>query len=153
MSDNSTRATIKLTGSKGGDILLTVVEGSTVEDVQGVIDTLDAGVKYAAEKYNLTPQTDSGPGPRLIGAGSEPQQGDFFNAETLTATVDNGKAYWKVKGGRFQKWGVAIYPEVLEAAGIEADPLQPQSLAGWVAHYQTNDKGNPKKVTRLERIN
>ncbi len=74
-----------------------------------------------------------------------------FAASSLTATVDNGKAYWRVKGGEFQKFGVAIYPEVLEAAGLaDANPLKPVDLAGWTAHYVVNDKGKPKKVVNLE---
>lgn len=75
-----------------------------------------------------------------------------FAAETMTATVDDGKVYWKVKGGQFQKFGVSIWPEALEAAGFapdEMNPLKPVDLTGWTAHYITKENGSPKKIIRL----
>jgi hypothetical protein len=70
----------------------------------------------------------------------------------ITATVADGKAYWRVKGGEFQKWGVIVYPEVLEAAGLtDLNPLKPFNEPGWVAHYVTKEDGKPKKVVALLR--
>lgn len=81
-----------------------------------------------------------------------PAPGQQFAVSELTATVSDGKAYWRVKGGQFQKWGVIVYPEVLEAAGLgELNPLQPWSEAGWLAEYCLKENGKPKKVTRLWR--
>lgn len=75
-----------------------------------------------------------------------------FVVDKITATVDDGKAYWRVKGGEFQKWGVIVYQEVLEAAGLgELNPLKPFSEPGLVAYYSLKEDGKPKKVTRLER--
>lgn len=76
----------------------------------------------------------------------------WFPAAELLATVDNGKTYWRVKGGEFRKYGVTIYPEVLEAAGFDfdqLDPLRPMNLDGWRAIYITKDNGKPKKVIEL----
>lgn len=78
-----------------------------------------------------------------------------FKAETMTATVDSGKVYWKVKGGSFQKHGVTIWPEVLEEAGIKPDdlnPLKPVDLSRFVAVCSAKENGQPKKVIRLEQI-
>lgn len=75
-----------------------------------------------------------------------------FAAETMTATVDDGKVYWKVKGGQFQKFGVSIWPEALEAAGFvfdEMNPMKPVDLTGWTAYYSTKENGQPKKVIKL----
>lgn len=75
-----------------------------------------------------------------------------FTADKMTATVNDGKAYWKVRGGMFQKYGVTIWPEVLEAAGFDAaamDPLTVYDLAGWTAVYILNEDGNAQKVTQL----
>lgn len=75
-----------------------------------------------------------------------------FPVDQITATVSDGKAYWRVKGGEFQKWGVIVYPEVIEAAGIgELNPLKPFTEAGWIASYTLKENGKPKKVTRLMR--
>ena len=72
-----------------------------------------------------------------------------FPAGTLSATITDGKTYWKVKGGRFGKWGVTIWPEILDAAGFDAlDPGTPYNLSGWTAEYVEKD-GKPDKVVRL----
>lgn len=75
-----------------------------------------------------------------------------FAAEQMTATVDDGKVYWKVKGGQFQKFGVSIWPEALEAAGFDPEamnPMKPIDLTGWTAHYLTKENGQPRKIVRL----
>ncbi len=91
---------------------------------------------------NTVPQPTGEPQPREIS----------FDAEYMDATVTAGKKpLWKVKGGKFMEWGVTIWPEVLEAAGLgEQDTSQLISLVGYTAYCnEFNDKGNPKKVARL----
>lgn len=76
-----------------------------------------------------------------------------FNADTMTATVDDGKVYWKVKGEQYQKYGVTIWPEVLADAGYDVDalnPLKAVDLSGFVAICTVKENGKPKKVIRLE---
>lgn len=75
-----------------------------------------------------------------------------FPVSEITATVSDGKAYWRIKGGQFQKWGVIVYPEVLEAAGLnDLNPLTPFVETGWTAAYCLKENGKPKKVVRLKR--
>lgn len=77
----------------------------------------------------------------------------IFPAATMTATVTDGKTYWKVKGGRFGKWGVTIWTETLDASGFaHLDPLKSYDLSadGWKAEYVEKD-GKPDKVIRLFR--
>lgn len=75
-----------------------------------------------------------------------------FPCKILSATVDGGKAYWKIKGGHFEKFGVTVYPEVLTAAGFATlDPLQQYDLTGYTATYALKDDGKPAKVTALAR--
>jgi len=74
-----------------------------------------------------------------------------FPASSLTATIADGKTYWKIKGGRFEKWGVTIWPETLDAAGFAAlDAAKPYNLGGWTAEY-VEKEGKPDKVVRLYR--
>lgn len=83
-----------------------------------------------------------------------PGQTASFIGGTLTATVDDGKAFWKVKGGAFSKFGIMVWPETLAAAGFDPDkmnPLKPVDLSGWSIYYTVKDNGQPKKVVRLER--
>jgi hypothetical protein len=152
-------ANVKLYGQSGADILLTVRSGATIEDVTNVIDVMAEAMKYAREKYSLEPARKQPTSPPTTN-GSNGQQaqapngGDMFAAETLAATVNDGKTYWKVKGGPYAKWGVTVWPEVLEAAGLtNLNPTQPVSLAGYVAHIAMKDNGKPAKVVKLERIN
>ena len=77
----------------------------------------------------------------------------FFDAVSMAATVESGKEpRWKVKGGKYMEWGVTIWPEVLEAAGMkDLDPSQVYNLEGYTAYYEPNEKGNPKKVVNLAK--
>lgn len=111
--------------------LVPQIKKALVEAGYELVDT------YPAQTVNVTPAASAAP---------------TFAVDAITATVDNGKAYWRVKGGEFQKWGVIVYPEVLEAAGLaDLNPLKPFSEPGWVAHYSLKENGKPKKVIRLEK--
>lgn len=75
-----------------------------------------------------------------------------FVAEKMTATVNDGKAYWKVRGGVFSKFGVTVWPEVLSAAGFDPEAMNPMTiydLTGWTAVYILNEEGNAQKVVQL----
>ena len=74
-----------------------------------------------------------------------------FPVSTLGVTIDNGKTYFKAKGGRFEKFGVTVWPEVLAAAGLDVSNL-PQKWAGWTAYYSVKEDGKPEKVTKLEKF-
>lgn len=72
-------------------------------------------------------------------------------AESMAATMNDGKIAWKIKGGRFTKFGVTIYPEALKSAGYAPDDLDPRqvyNLTGKNAVILVKD-GKAKKVTRL----
>lgn len=89
-----------------------------------------------------------------VPAANSPGGYGAFPATSLNASVAEGKVYWKIKGGDFQKFGVTVWPEVLVAAGIgpdELDPLQPLDLVGWTATYSTKENGQPKKIIRITR--
>lgn len=88
-----------------------------------------------------------------VGAQTAVSVAGGFPADELTATVNDGKRYWKVRGGQFAKFGVTVWPETLKAAGFDPDaldPMKPVSLAGWTAWYVVNEEGKAQKVTRLE---
>lgn len=73
--------------------------------------------------------------------------GEKFPAETLVATVDQGKVYWKVQGGRYRKFGISVWPEVLDVYFphlIPLDPLKTYNLRGYTACV--DDSGEHKKV-------
>lgn len=126
-------------------------------DLNGRADLLESLTKFQAElsAAGWQPTTPAAlpqpaqPGPAQNGHADLP----CFLVDSITATVAEGKVSWRVKGGEFQKWGVVIYPEVLERAGLgELNPLKTFSEPGLVAYYSLKDDGKPKKVIRLERV-
>jgi len=59
---------------------------------------------------------------------------------------------WVVKGGKFTKYGITCWPEVLEKAGLKLDPMKENTPTGkWTATYLLNEEGKPDKVVLLER--
>ena len=84
----------------------------------------------------------------------------YFEAESLVGMTSQGKTYWKVKGGKFSKFGVTIWPETLKAAGFDVkglNPAQTYDLTGFTAYYiinqekSTPEKEVPEKVVALEK--
>lgn len=153
-------ANVRLYGQSGADILLTVRSGATVEEVTSVIDVLAVAMRHAKQEYGLEPSRKPQASQPANGQSQPaasvtvPTGGEIIPAEEMTATVNDGKVYWKVKGGQYRKWGVTIWPETLEAAGLtNLDPTKPVNLAGYVAHVAMKEDGKPSKVTRLERVN
>ena len=75
-----------------------------------------------------------------------------FKVTRINLEVSKGKAYHKVAGveGKFPKWPVTIWPEVLEKAGIDWEDIPTEGLAfEGTARYVVNDAGNPAKVIEL----
>lgn len=74
-----------------------------------------------------------------------------FPAQALSSSSNAGKSYFKVKGGRFTKFGVNIWPEVLAAAGLKAEVGPDKSLEGYTAFYVLKADGKEDKVIRLAK--
>lgn len=76
-----------------------------------------------------------------------------FSCVSLVGTFDpeRAKTFWRIKGGRFHKHGVTIWPEVLDAAGFESNlEARVYPLTGWTAEYSLKeDNKSPDKVVRL----
>jgi hypothetical protein len=77
-----------------------------------------------------------------------------FTAERMSVEMKDEKYYYKVIGKPFTQYGVTVWPEVLEDAGLDVTPGQPvPNIAGWRADYiealNKNNKMTPQKVTRL----
>ncbi len=73
-----------------------------------------------------------------------------FTAESLVVmTTDDGSPAYKVKGGRFSKFGVRVWPETLAALGLEAESLRPGPNAfAKVVRAVMGEKG-PQKIIGL----
>jgi hypothetical protein len=80
-----------------------------------------------------------------------------FACGDLMVEYKNKKAYFSVSGvkdAKFPKFPIRVWDEVLEAAGItqdEVDPKEGMSLLGWTAVYVKNEEGKAQKVVELRR--
>lgn len=74
-----------------------------------------------------------------------------FQTDRLVGETKGGKTYWKLAGGKFAKFGVRVWPEVLEAAGFDIDGLDPdlEYEVTMTAVYEEKD-GKPSRVISLE---
>jgi len=91
--------------------------------------------------------------PEAPSATSEPSD-DTFITELLVCNISDGKKFFKIKGGKWSRWGVTAWDEVLTAAGIPVGKLEGKEykLEGYRATFIRKDDGNPKKVIKLEKI-
>jgi hypothetical protein len=86
--------------------------------------------------------------------------GNSFAARELVCELLDKKPYWKIIGAPpYHKFGVRVWPETLEAAGIDiakVNPLEGLDLTGWTAHWELRPSakasdGQTKVVVGLSR--
>ena len=78
-------------------------------------------------------------------------EGGTFKCQYLEVKVEKGQKRYGIMGDK-SKYPVAVYPEVLKAAGRDPDKLETghqYPMAGWMAKYEVNKRGYPGKVTEL----
>lgn len=105
---------------------------------------------HAATPAAAQPATP--PPSAVAGGGFASAASESFDAETLEGSVMSGKAYWKVKGGQFTKFGVTVWPEVLANAGLSVEAGQVYDVRGWRATFVRKPDGKPDKVIRMEKV-
>jgi hypothetical protein len=123
--------------------------------VLGCINMFGACISDAFEVYESDHLPMSGWGgvaPKV----EETRQAEAIIFPTkLARTVTDGKVYYKLHGGNWQKFGVRIWPEtiptdMLEYMGEKSEiPLHANM---WKATVVMNDKGQPAKVISLVRV-
>jgi hypothetical protein len=112
------------------------------------------------DDFGYIPDIDA---PQGVASPQQPTERKTFPAGRVSVEIrDGGKAYYKINaadGQKFPKFPVTVWPEVLAAIGIDAnkinpvDPASVPNLTGWIAEYEMNEKGNPRKVTKLVKAN
>ena len=86
--------------------------------------------------------------------GNEVRPSKFFTADEISVDMHDNKLYAKVKGKPFTQYGVPVWPEVLEPAGLKIVPGEPApDIKGWKAEYVEKEgkegKWVPAKVISL----
>lgn len=76
---------------------------------------------------------------------------DEFEGGCIEVEVKGGKRYYKLKGGRFAKYGVRIWPETLADAGIDHSQLEngDNPITPRKAKISIGRDGKPEKVIKL----
>lgn len=68
----------------------------------------------------------------------------------LSTVTWQGKTYVKYFGGRWVKYGVNVWPEVLSASGIEAaECAQKYDLSGFTTTIAYDVNGKPRRVVKI----
>jgi hypothetical protein len=86
---------------------------------------------------------------------AQPASDDLsFVTEAISVSVNNEKKFFKVKGGKYSKFGVTVWPEVLHAVGMNVENAEAKEypFPGYKATFVMNDKGKPSKVITLEKV-
>jgi hypothetical protein len=109
------------------------------------------------EQMGATPNTSASEKQGGGQASGSPEDKSFLTSQLVPEILENSdEPYWKIKGidGKFPKFAVRVWPEVLEEIGIKVTeiPVKKHSLEGYRAYYEANEAGNPKKVIRLEKV-
>lgn len=78
----------------------------------------------------------------------------YFNPEWIEAEFNGSRQKWfyKLFGEPFALYGVRIWDEVIEGAGISLEEVQDAGRykleGGYVAGYTKNESGNPKQIVK-----
>ena len=103
-------------------------------------------------KQAALPPTKTESAPAATVQSTEPPE--TFKAQSLVATMNEGKIYWKVKGGRYGKFGVTIWGETLAEAGFDVaqlDASKVYDVSAFTAHVWKNEEGKPTKIFKLTK--
>jgi hypothetical protein len=106
-------------------------------------------VKYDRERFNTSPkvaQPRKEEHPRQDGNGEHLE----LDVDTLHVADDGERKTFRVRGGAFRKWGVFIWPEVLERDfGIDSDGIKPGLHPFKYRVRILMDGDKPKKVVGI----
>lgn len=123
-------------------------ESNEVENLAKFLETLPKVEAQLAEAGYETLTNQPAPVTVTVSGGGA----NAFAARELVAEVLDKKPYWKIIGAPpFNKFGLRVWPETLEAAGIEVDSLnvlEGFDLTGYTAvwEFRNNGKGGQAKV-------
>jgi hypothetical protein len=109
------------------------------------------GLNYSAEQMKKTPRLwDSGQ--VTTGTTGDGMHQVQFQVKSLVHNFTDGKHLWKVMGGEFTKFGVAIYEEALKDAGYDLKDGSTLGEVPFVGEAVVLMKGEkPVKVVKLVR--
>lgn len=88
-----------------------------------------------------------------VQSSNAPNTMDVIQCSRLIVDIKDGKPAYKIKGGKWEKWGVRTFPDLLEKNGINVEtiPLSGIDMTGYeMTILMRGDK--PDKVTKLVKV-
>ena len=149
------KATIKVVSPAGFQITF---ETPDVADREKLLTTL-TGFEDELMEAGYTPAVSQPAASPVTVTVAAPVANSFAARELVCELLDK-KPYWKVMGAPpYHKFGMRVWPETLEAAGIDVEkinPLQGLDLTGYTAHWEFRPSakasdGQTKVVVNLSR--
>lgn len=78
---------------------------------------------------------------------------DEVHCDRLIIDIKDGKPAYKIKGGKWEKFGVRVFPDILEHAGIDVSKIPLAGLPFGNFNMTILMKGDkPDKVTKLVKV-
>lgn len=78
---------------------------------------------------------------------------EVWESTLISCNFQDNKKFVRVHGGRWQKFGVAIYDEVLDTIGFKREAMNPGQYNGkWKAVCELNSDGKPVRIKSIERV-
>lgn len=98
------------------------------------------------------PAVSGSPAPQAGGNGRAGEmKTDRMPVETIVLASGGENPRWVVKGGKYKRYGVTCWPEVLDAWSVTGlDPMTENRIeGGWMAIFSLKDDGRPDKVIKF----
>lgn len=119
-------------------------------DMRDLLETLPA-IEAQLEETGFDTVAGLSPAPVTVTVNPAPAASSFAARELVCELLDK-KPYWKILGAPpYHKFGLRVWPETLEAAGIELDKINIREgypLAGYTAHWELRS-GKEGRQTRV----
>lgn len=141
-------------GIEAQNALLTALTGS----IEHLIEISESGAEASADaaqmlgKFSEAWSRPRPEGTRAAVAAPAAAAGPtvVFMADTISYGIaEDGKPVYKAKGGQYTKFGVRVWPEALQALGIDAATLKPGPNAFGKAVVALMGEKGPQKVIGL----
>jgi len=127
---------------------------ANTQQLAGMVAAIRVLAEAATTPAPVQPAT-SAPAVASNGNGGEAAAGNYtdFDAEAITvSTDDDGRPCYKVRGGKYGKFGVRVWPEVLPMLGVEVADLKPgPNQFNARVRAVLDEKGQAKKVVGLAK--
>lgn len=150
---NLTKASVSITiplGTRGGAMTFLAEGEPTVEldheRMKEMFEELSRQAIMGFEQFIEHPPMLPTRNPYQAESGSGQ---DTFEFTSIVCKSEGGKRGFFVKGGKYVKWGVRVFPPVLSKAGIDPASITDEKFIAGVAIFTKKGNGDPDLVVSM----